>query len=266
MLMRYLLILLLFLLSSCGYLSVGSFFSSDNSKILKNYSSLVDDDYIDHLGSVGKDFLTTTGVRQIKLSNRSDKYLTSIYDRIVVNNELLLKKDFTPKFFLIKDRTPFLFSLPKAQFFISTGLIKKYIRHEGVLTAAIAYEIVKTHHNLYPKRRFVPIGYMPTERVISLTRIPLDVRIEVDKWTFYALERAGFDSYAFMLWIQTQNKNALDFTLQYGDARGISREEFLIKSFLLKEKATDLFDDTEEVQSSESFYRFINEVKRRSGK
>ncbi|MCK5884851.1 MAG: hypothetical protein KAG61_14270 [Bacteriovoracaceae bacterium] len=262
--MKYLPILLLFILSSCGYISVDSFFEPSTDEIFGSYSQMEDDDYIDHLGGVGNDFLNTSGISQIKLSKRSNKYLENIYNRVVLNNELLLKKNFKSVFYLIDDSTPFLFSLPKAQFFISTALIKKYIRHEDVLSAAITYEIVKTHHNLYPKKRFVPIGYLPTERIISLTRIPLEVRVEVDKWTFYALERAGFDSYAFMLWIQTQNKNALDFTLQYGDARGISREEFLIKSFLLKDKETDLFDDSDESQSSESFYQFINEVKRRS--
>ena len=75
------------------------------------------------------------------------------------------------------------------------------------------------------------------------------------------LRRAGYDASAYLNWLQTQNKNTLDFTLQYGVTRTLSREEFLYKNFLV----TQGFSDKEDgflVNSSASFYKLLKEVKR----
>lgn len=251
------------LLMSCSSYSFWPFKNKQNA-LLEVYQEIPPEDYLAHIEKLGQAYLQTSEVRTLNLSGDSVKYLQKVYSRVVSNNELLLKQNYQPTFYLIRENTPFVFSLPRGHFFISTGVINKYLRNEGVLVAALTYEIIKTHNKLFPRKRIVPIGYISTERLISLTRVPLDVRLEIDRWSFYALERAGYDPYAFMLWIQLQNKNALDFTLHYGDARGISREEFLLKNILVRERNDEAFDIDEQYQSSEDFYRFQQEVKRKS--
>lgn len=259
-----LILVVILLHSSCSGLSFWPLWGRGDNVFFASHQEILPKDYLLHIEKLGDFFLQTDGVKTVALSQDSSKYLKKIYDRIVANNELLLKHDFNPKFLIIDDITPFVFSLPHAKFYISTGVINRYLKNEGVLVAALTYEIIKTQNSLYPKKRIVPIGHLSVERMISLTRIPLDVRLEIDRWSFFALERAGYDPYAFMLWIQLQNKNALDFTLHYGDARGISREEFLLKNILVRERNDDAFEDGDQFQSSDGFYRFQQELKRKS--
>lgn len=247
----------------CSSLSGLKFWEKENDKIFAGHMEIPPADYLAHIESLGQAYRSSGSVKLLPLNKQAKNYLNKIYQRVVNNNELLLKQEFTPSFYIVKDETPFIFSLPKAQFYLSTGVIQRYLRNESILVAALTYEIIKTQHQLYPRKRIVPIGHLTTERILSLTRIPLEVRLEVDRWCFYALERAGYDSYAFMLWIQMQNKNALDFTLHYGDARGISREEFMIKSLLVKERNDDVFEEGEQYQSSNDFYLFTQNIKQK---
>lgn len=264
---KFLLLALLMLsATSCGSWDRLKFWNDDEDKLFSGYMETPPSDYLVHIEKLGEAYRQSSGVKLFSLSSDSQKYLKKVYDRVVTNNELLLKHDFSPSFYIISDPTPFIFSLPRAQFYLSTGVINRYLRNEGVLVAALTYEIIKTQHQLYPRKRIVPIGHLQTERILSLTRIPLDVRLEVDRWCFYALERAGYDSYAFMLWIQLQNKNALDFALHYGDARGISREEFMIKNLLVRERNDEVFEEDEQHQSSNGFYLFQQEIRRNGAK
>ncbi|MCO4794030.1 MAG: hypothetical protein KC493_09970 [Bacteriovoracaceae bacterium] len=223
----------------------------------------IDDDYLDHLVSLGEDYLSSPGVDSVKLSKRSRSYLESIYNRLIRNSELIFDKREKPTFTILKNRQPFYFSLPRSRFFISSGLLLKYLKNEQLLVAAIAHEIIKSQKNLYEKRVLVPVGFLTTEKILSMTRIPLSIKSEVNKWTYYMLRRAGYDSSAYLNWLQTQNKNTLDFTLQYGDTRTLSREEFLYKNFLVTQGLSDK-EESFLINSSSYFYKLIREVKRGS--
>ena len=218
-------------------------------------------DFEDHLIALGEDYLKSPQIKTVALTKKSKRYLKNIYDRLVKNSELIFDRKDKPQFFIIKSRAPFYFSLPKSRIFISSGLVLKYLKNEQLLVAALAHEIIKSQKSLYEKNIMIPVGFVTTEKMLSITRISLDLKSEVNKWTYYMLRRAGYDSSAYLNWLQTQNKNTLDFTLQYGDTRTLSREEFLYKNFLVTQGFSDKEDEFL-VNSSASFYKLLKEVKR----
>jgi hypothetical protein len=220
-----------------------------------------ENDFIDQLVDLGEDYLKSPGIEEIRLTGTSSRYLKSIYDRLVKNSELIFDKKYEPKFHVIDNPSPFYFSLPQSRIFISSGLLLKYLKNEQLLVAALAHEVIKSQKNLYEKNVLVPVGYMTTEKMLSITRIPLEIKTEVNKWTYYMLRRAGYDSSAYLNWLQAQNKNTLEFTLQYGDTRTLSREEFMYKNFLVTQGFSDK-EDSFLVNSSSDFYKLLREVKR----
>ena len=100
-----------------------------------------------------------------------------------------------------------------------------------------------------------------TEQILSLVQVPKEVKYNLNKWTFYSLKRAGFDPYAYLIWLQTQNKNSLDFRLILGGLSDITREEYLFKSFIAQ---TGYQKDGQEaeIRSSKRFYKFLSFIRR----
>jgi hypothetical protein len=204
-------------------------------------------DYINHFEHLAKDYLK---------SPKNQDYLKEIYKRIVVNNELILKKDINPTFHIIKSPLPFYFSLPSGRFFFSDTLIKKYLKSENLFVSLIATEIYRVHKELYEKKILIPVGYLNTKKMLSLYKLPIDVRVESLKWTYFLLKRSGYDPYAVLNWLQMQNKNSLEFSIQLGTSHARIREEFLFKSFLALEVGKKQVDsESTETNSSQGFYR-----------
>ena len=212
------------------------------------------EDYIDHLAFLSESILKNKNIKFLRLSRKNKEYLESIFIRVVANNELLVPSEPKPKFHLIDEKIPFIFSLPGYQFFFSTVLIKKYFKNESLLVSAFCFEIVRSGRNLYEAKRVYPVGYREVPQVLSLTRLTLETRIEIYKWTYFALKRSEYDAAALLNWIQTQNKNTLDFSWQIRDPRGVSREEFLFKNFLVSQGLDR--SDQREANSSRNFYKF----------
>lgn len=211
-------------------------------------------DYAEHLAYLSKEISQNRGIKTLRLSRRNNEYLTSIFKRIVANNELLVPSEPAPRFYLIKEKIPFIFSLPKYQFYMSTGLIKKYFKNEALLVSALCFEIIKSGRELYSAKRVYPLGFREIPQVLALTKVDTEVKLEIYKWTYFALRRAEYDATALLNWIQTQNKNTLDFSWQINDPRGVSREEFLFKNFLVAQGLNK--NKSPEINSSKQFYRF----------
>jgi hypothetical protein len=215
-------------------------------------------DYAIHISELSKSLFASGKVRRMKLSRRNKNYLDSIFQRIVSNNELLLPSKERPEFFIIRDKVPFIFSLPGYKIFISRGLIKKYFRNESLLVSAICFELIKSGRNIYEKNKVIPTGTIGIPKLLSLTRLNFENRIEIYKWSYFALRRADYDASALLNWIQTLNKNTLDFSWQIRDPRGVSREEFLFKNFLAGLGVST--QELSEVNSSKGFYRLKDSV------
>lgn len=218
------------------------------------------EDYVDHLASVGKTYLSSEDVQTIKLSNETVDFLESIYERIISNNQILLTETSKPTFVFIKHKSPFLFSLPKGQFFFSTALIERYLKSEALFIAAFAGEVLKSSRYIYEKRVLIPLGYTTTEKMIQLTRLKPETRYQINEWVYYMLKRSGYDASAYLNWIQVQNRNTLDFSLYLGDALGISKEEHLFKNFMAKQGINAVERRVNEANSSKGFYKLINNI------
>ena len=104
---------MLFFLESCSFLST----KPPLLKPLENYEELSSKDYLDHLSSLGSQYIRSPRVELLYLSKSSEKYLKEKYWKIVGRNESLFSDPPKPKFYMIKDRTPFYFSLPSGQFY-----------------------------------------------------------------------------------------------------------------------------------------------------
>lgn len=244
----FILNILIFFLPSCG--------SREKTFFDKKSTVIEADDYVDHFEHLAKDYLASPKIKERKLSRVNINYLEGIYKRIVLNNELILTKDVKPKFHIIKSDLPFYFSLPSGRFFLSDTLIRKYIKSENLFVSLIANEIYRVHKGLYEKKILVPLGYASTKKMLSIYRLPLDIRVESLKWSYFLLKRAGYDPFSVLNWVQMQNKNSLEFSVQLGTTNVQTREEFLFKSFLAQEVGKrPSGSENPEKNSSRGFYQ-----------
>lgn len=169
------------------------------------------------------------------------------------SNELFFTKKTMPQFHIIKDLRPFHFSLPGRKIFLSVGLLSKYIKNEGLLASVLTYELIRSEKLLYPPVMVIPFGFLETEQILSLLRLPFEMKMKIHKWSFHSLRRSGIDPDFYLSWLQIQNRNNLDFMMQLGDTNAIAREETVFKLFLValgkRMKKKDY--------SSPKFYQFI---------
>ena len=213
-------------------------------------------DYRTHMIHLGE-FYRSYSKDQISLLPRKHlKYFKKIYLKIVENNEVLLKRKKDPKIFVVKNTIPFYFSLPDNTYYLSAGLIDKYIKTEELLFGLYAFEIIKSQKDIYKKSIIIPTGNISTERMLSLARLPFDIRMEIGKWTFIALKRAGLDPSGYLNLIQAKNKNTMDFRMQLGDIISVAREEFEFKKFIVKYGFKNENEVGAQRNSSKEFYSF----------
>lgn len=229
----------------------------------ENLKSFENKDFKDHYSSLGSIYIKSPGIKTIDLDYKSKAYLNNLYSKITSNNELFLKKAKEPKFYIVNDKVPFYFSLPNSQFYFSLGLIRKYFKNEGMFVAAFTGEIIKSVRSIYTKNIIVPVGYIQTERILSLVRVSVTAKSELNKWTFFTMKRSGFDPFASLVWIQTKNRNALDFNLLLGGSGNITREEFLFKNFIVQNRLQDKYSGENEMNSSPEFYHLMNFLRRK---
>ncbi|MBP5296854.1 MAG: hypothetical protein J6Y94_05930 [Bacteriovoracaceae bacterium] len=224
-------VLCLMLLSACTSWPLGS---SRSPSILEqhHYRLWAEQDELDQLAYLGEVYLQS-GIDLIPLSAPAQRYLQQIYQQLRQDNEYILPRSLRPNFYVVDTDTPFIFALPSGKFFFGRGLLQKYLHHEELLMAAMAAEMVRLHRQVYRKNIVIPVGHIDTNQMLFLLRLPVEYRAEIDKWASLLLKRSGHDVYAYLNWLQTQNKNTLDFLAQYGDPKGISRQEFLFKKFLI---------------------------------
>jgi hypothetical protein len=251
--------LLLVLLGGCSL-----FKSSDQQKIdlidLSNKPEYMTGDYLDQMKSLESSYLETEGNKKINLSKSSINYFNSIIEQIQKNNELFFNNSINANLTIIDSEVPFHFSLPGKSIFVSSGLINKYIKSEKLLYCLIIYELIRSEKGIYRKQIVVPTGFYSTEKMLSTMRLSISDKVEIHKWAFYLLKRIGIDTDNYLSWLQIQNRNSVDFSMQLGDLSVISREESLFKAFIIKN--TGKKSVKYHAGSSRGFYRFIRNIKR----
>ncbi len=257
----FVLVVIMLVCTSCS--GLGFLFGANRNPFdLDEYQKIRSDDYAAHLVGLGAQYLQSGAIKVVPIEQQHVAYLERIHESILSNNELLLTKKSRPKFHFIQDPAPFHFSLPNAQYFLSTGLVLKYLKSEDLLVAVIAFEAIKSSKEIYEKKIVVPTGHVTTERLLSMTRVDLDTKNELNKWSFYVMKRAGHDGFAYLNWLQIQNKNLLDFSLLNYEVRDISKEEYAFKGFMVQEGKVWRDDRVFDENSSTEYYRFIQSLKR----
>jgi len=256
----YLLLSLMIFISSCG-----SFIIPRKNKNMDisddSYTAMSTRDYADHLASLKNPFLSTPGIKTIKLDKKIERYLESLLANIIGKNEIFFKDLKSATVTILDIDAPLYFSLPHGELFLSKGLISKYIKHESMLVSVLSFELVRSERILYPKETIIPLGFVPLERIITLNRLSLEEKMEIHKWAYHLTVRSGYDGEYYLSWLQTQNRNTADFILQVGDANQISREESLFKAFLIKHSLEDTIVTNK--NSSKAFYTFLNLIRDR---
>ena len=226
------------------------------------------DDFLAHWKLLEKDFIACHKNQLLSLSPPSTAYLRNLLEKIISNNKILFK-DFVAnnqkvKVLILNDKRPFHFAIPGGKIFISSGLLKKYIDHEGLFASVLAMEVIKSHQQIAAKKIIVPTGSLSFEDLRPLLKINLALKAEVNKWTIYTLKKSGFDPLALLRLVQLKNKNFLDFFKgslnSKEESKSSSLEEVQLKRFFVKYKL--IINNSLWENSSPGFYHFINEIKK----
>ncbi len=263
--MNVLLISLLLIISSCSQVSIPYLGKKkQHIELPVGWQALSELDYVAQLASFENVFLNTEGVASLSLKSQEQEYISNLIYDIYHNNELFFTDKKKPRLHIIKNEIPFHFSLPGSSIFLSTGLINKYVKHEGILASIISYEMIRIDKNIYNKSAIVPIGFMTLERMLGLNRIITDKKIEVHKWSYYLMRRAGYEGEYYLQWLQTINRNTADFLTLIGDAAAISQEEAMFKAFVIRRSKVEDDRTFARKESSKNFYAFLFSVKDRN--
>ena len=225
------------------------------------FYDLTKKDYTAHLSMMGTDYTNSFNTRFIKLDQKSLTYLESLYSKIISNTRLLLNRNIQPRFHIVDDERVFFFSLPGGNFFFSRGLFTKYFGNEETFVSALVYEVIKSNRKIYKKSVIVPTGYLKTEKMLEITRIPVKVKAKINEWSYFVMEEIDYDPVGILHWIQIQNRNYSDFVLQNGKTQRISEEESLFKHFIVA-RGIKLGEGAKSNHKSlEKFYHLINYIK-----
>ncbi len=252
--------LLLALMTSCTLIRV-PFSKAKNVHYAPEFRTYEINDYTNHWAAF-RDVLTKgEESKLIKLNREAETYLSKLTQEILEKNETFFLDSKKSQVYVMSSPMPFHFSLPGHVIFMSSGLINKYIKHEGILASILSYELIRSQKGLYTKTVIIPTGYLSIERMLSLNRLTPDFKLEIHKWAYHFTKRTGFDGEYYLSWLQIQNRNSSDFNLMLGDNTSISMEEAYFKNFLVKKAKTTTGIDINKKNSSKEFYKFLFYIK-----
>ena len=144
--------------------------------------------------------------------------------------------------------------------FLTSGLIKKYLKNEELFVSLFTTEFVKSNLGLYKKVNMVPYSNITIRDLLRVSKLDLNDKKRINNITYEILKRSGFDPESKLLWLQIQNRNSIEFTQQYENPNEISKEEFFLKNYMVSQKNRSGIKY--EKNSSRGFYRFKKYVER----
>lgn len=246
-------------LSACSSFIVPTSSSAKDSDLSADYQAMSKKDYEEQFASLKEVFYQNPKLKITKINKSSEKYLNSLVQDIITNNEIFFKHLKKANITIVDTETPLHFSLPKGTIFLSKGLITKYLKNESLLVCLLSFELVKSEKLLYVKQTFVPTGYISLDRMLTLNRLGLEEKMEVHKWAYHLTVRNGYEGENYLAWLQTQNRNTADFVMQVGDINQITREEALFKAFLIKDASDDIIQARR--SNTKDYYKFLNQLR-----
>lgn len=219
------------------------------------------EDYLKTWETISRDF-HQSHVHEIIVPDSSSRiYFEKLIAEISMKNELITNHNLTLKIFFIRHDRPFYFSLPTGEIFLSTKLIQKYLDNEGFLVALLTFEMLRMKWSLYRKEIFLPKGYIPLEKIISLVLLTSEERIKLHQWSYYAIARTQFNPEQYLSFIQLQNRNHQDFSFLFADTSLLIKEESQLKQFVVNNYGKSSIDPLKS-KSSKDFYNFTARYRR----
>ena len=103
---------------------------------------------------------------------------------------------------------------------------------------------------------------MNSENFLKLFKIDSEEKIKVDQWVYIVLRRAGYDPGAYLKYLQMRNKINEEGTLVKRSGYDLVREEFMYKSFMVKQKIKGRGASVNKENSSKDFYALTTYVER----
>lgn len=253
--MKLILLLAPLLLVGCSLYS-----SEKNMYPFGHEKKMVRDDYERHLIRLSDLYIQQAGKKIVKLKNRNQKYFNKLQKRLTENNENILKEGNEANVYIVKDNRPFYFSTPGHRIFFSSGLIKKYVKNEDLFASIFTTEYLRSNLSIFKKIVLIPHDNVTLNKMLKVTSLDLKTKVDLNNLTYEVMKRSGFDPEAKLLWLQMENRNSIDFSLQYENSSMISTEEFYIKNYIVKQEKIDTI--TFEKNSSREFYQFRRFVER----
>jgi hypothetical protein len=241
--------------SSCSLLKV----DPGTNDLLGGYKRFTQEDYLKSLEILVDSYLKSNKDKVVSFPPAVEQFLNKVVGKIEKNNELFLTQKINYKFYVVKDVRNFYFSMPGGNIFFSLGLLKKHLRNEEFFSAVLTNELIKQHLHLFKKEIAPPLGEVKVEKLIAISILGTEMNLELSKHSYVVLERSGIDPFAQLMWLQTKNKNAIDFTLLYRNTSEIALEEQGLKTFII-EREREIKVERDEKNSSKQFYQLLNFV------
>jgi hypothetical protein len=242
-------------LSSCSLFKV----DPGTNDLLGGYKRFTQEHYLKSLEILVDSYLKSNKDTVVSFPPTVEQFLNKVVEKIEKNNELFLTQKINYKFFVVKDVRNFYFSMPGGNIFFSLGLLRKHLRNEEFFSAVLTNELIKQHLHLFKKEIAPPLGEVKVEKLIAISILGTEMNLELSKHSYVVLERSGIDPFAQLMWLQTKNKNAIDFTLLYRNTSEIALEEQGLKTFII-EREREIKVERDEKNSSKQFYQLLNFV------
>lgn len=253
--MEKLVILLTLILCSCSFYS-----KKENIYPFGFQRDYKSSDYMSHLKRISDLYISNSNNKIHKVSKSSEKYFNKLQKRIILNNENIFIGKYEPEVFIVMNKMPFYFSVPGNRIFFSSALIKKYVKNEDLFISIFTTELLRSDLSIYRKELVIPFENVNLDRMLKISKLDLRNKVKLNNLTYEVMKRSGFDPEAKLLWLQMENRNSIDFSLQYDNHNLISKEEFHIKNYIVKQDKVERI--TYEKNSSREFYNFRSYVER----
>jgi len=249
-------VLMLFMLSGC----LGSLEEVRNKTPLPSRGIPWQDSgesYLDHYNNLLNDFITTSSGYIKKARPEIQGYLNGIWKRLL--GRMDYKSVTALEVYYYDDQQPFYLLSPDGRLILSIGLIEKYVRNQPLLSVILLEAILRIKHNYFYKIIFIPTGIITVEQMLSVLKLDLKSKTNINEWIYYYLKKNNGDVVSILDWVQVKNRNSLDFSLLNNNGYSPLEEEKVLKNIFLKGRNLELFH--EEVSlSPKVFYRFRREA------
>jgi len=250
----------MFIFASCSNIEELMFGEQNRYERASEMVLLESSDYLDQLDFVGTKYIQE--VKAARLIGKQAHYLESIYGQLRGKNEIVFDDDKSPTFYIIKDESSYHFSLPGRIFVFSSGLFKKFITNEEILIGILTFESIRSLKAIYKRSLIIPSLNMNSENFLKLFKIDSEEKIKVDQWVYIVLRRAGYDPGAYLKYLQMRNKINEEGSLVKRSGYDLVREEFMYKSFMVKQKIKGRGASVNKENSSKDFYALTTYVER----